>query len=91
MSRTQTFSQYIYSSTSSSSIAPSSIQTGSLYSSFNLIQFTPTPPKVIRKYDLFQFKEELNATPWNVSSPLDLTPTNTPFPSLEDETSKCIF
>jgi hypothetical protein len=33
--------------------------------------------KVIKQYDLFQFEEDENATPWHVSSPLDLNlPTN---------------
>jgi hypothetical protein len=59
-----------------------------MYSHFNPVQSTTNPAKVIKQYGLFQFEEDANATPWHVSSPLDLTPATTPLPKFKDHLPK---
>jgi hypothetical protein len=54
-----------------------------MYSHFNHVQSTTNPTKVIKQYGLFQFEEDANATPWNVSSPLDLAQPPLLFQSLK--------
>jgi hypothetical protein len=61
-----------YSQSSSSSVI------GSLYNHHILVQYTKNPTKVIKKYGLFQFKEDYNATPCHLSTPLNLTPLTHP-------------
>jgi len=51
---------------------------GSLYSHHIHFQSTTNPAKVIKKYGIFQFKEDATTTPLYVSSPLNLTPTTRP-------------
>jgi hypothetical protein len=57
---------------------------GSIYSHQVPIQSTTNPAKVIKKYGLFQFKEDATTTPWHVSSPLNLTPATLPLPKFKD-------
>jgi hypothetical protein len=66
-------------------IAPagSSQTLGSMYSGYNPTISTANPTKVIWKFGLFQFEEDLNTTPWHVPSPLNLNPTNAPFPKFK--------
>ncbi len=40
--------------------------------------------QVIKKYELFEFIEALNATPWHVPSPLNLAPAAAPLPKFKD-------
>jgi hypothetical protein len=54
-----------------------------MHNHFNLVQSTTNPAKVIKKYGLFQFEEDANATPWNISSPLNLNPTTIPLPKFK--------
>jgi hypothetical protein len=53
-----------------------------MYSHFNHVQSTTNPAKVIKQYGLFQFEEDANATPWHVSSPLNMNPTTNPLPKV---------
>ena len=57
---------------------------GSMYSGYNPIVSANDPKKVIKSYGLFQFEEDLNATPWHVSSPLNLAPARIPLPKFKD-------
>jgi hypothetical protein len=52
-------------------------------------QFIPTiipnnPQKVIKKLGIFQYGADIDATPWHVSSPLNLAPSTAPFPKFKD-------
>jgi hypothetical protein len=68
----------------SSSQSSASSMIGSLYSHQVHVQFTTNPTKIIKKYGLFQFKEDATTTPWNVSSPLNLAPATHPLPKLKE-------
>jgi hypothetical protein len=48
------------------------------------IQSTTNPAKVIKKYGIFQFKEDVMTTPWHISSPLKLTPSTHPLPKFKE-------
>ena len=87
----------ILSQTASSSSSASSIHTmavnpnpagstllGSMYSGYNPIVSANDPNKVIKTYGLFRFEEDLNTTPWHVSSPLNLAPARAPLPKFKD-------
>jgi hypothetical protein len=56
----------------SSSQPSASSVIGSLYSHQVPVQSTTNSAKIIKKYGLFQFKEDATTTPWLVSSPLNL-------------------
>jgi hypothetical protein len=58
--------------------------TGSLYSHQVPVQSTTNPTKVIKKYGIFQFKEDATTTLWHVSSPLNLAPTTRPLPKFKE-------
>jgi hypothetical protein len=60
----------------------------SMYSHFNRVQSTTNPTKVIKQYGLFQFKEDINATPCHVSSPLNINPATNPLPKFKDHLPK---
>jgi hypothetical protein len=75
-------------SSSSSSQPSASTSIGSIYSHAILVQSTTNPTKVIKKYGLFQFEEDVNTTLWHVSSPLNLTPAANPFPKFKDHFPK---
>jgi hypothetical protein len=68
---------------SSSQYSASSV-IGSLYSDQVHVQFTTNHTNIIKKYGLFQFEEDATTTPWNVSSPLNLSPTTHPLPKLKE-------
>lgn len=42
---------------------------GSVYNKYKTIVSTTNPNKVINKYGLFYFEEDLNATPWHIPCP----------------------
>jgi hypothetical protein len=68
-----------------SSLQPSASSViGSIYSHQVPIQSVTNPTKVIKKYGLFQFKEDATTTPWHVSSPLNLTPTTHPLSKFKE-------
>ena len=53
-----------------------------------LSQFIPVaipnnPKKVIKKLGIFHYEADADATPWHVTSPLNLTPTTIPFLKFE--------
>jgi hypothetical protein len=72
----------------SSSQSSSSSVIGSLYSHHILVQSTTSPTKVIKKYVLFQFKEDTTTTPWHVSSPLNLAHVTRPLPKFKEHMPK---
>jgi hypothetical protein len=43
---------------------------------------------VIKKYGIFQFKEDAMTTPWHVSSPLNLAPATHPIPKFKEHLPK---
>jgi hypothetical protein len=53
---------------------------GSMYSGCNPMVSTTNPGKVIHKYGIFEFEEDLNNHPWLVPTPLKLTYPINPFP-----------
>lgn len=55
------------------------------------MQSTTNPTKVIRKYGLFQFEEDVKATPWHVPSPLNIMPTITTLPKFKYHLPKFSF
>lgn len=57
---------------------------GSMYSGYNPIVSANDPNKVIKTYGLFRFEDDLNATLWHVSSPLNLAPACVPLPKFKD-------
>jgi hypothetical protein len=76
------------SSGSTSSQASTSSLIGSMYNHYNHVVSTTNPTKVIKQFGLFKFEEDLDATPWHVSSPLNLAPTTTPLPKFKDHLPK---
>jgi len=68
----------------SSSQPSASSVIGSIYINQVPIQSTTNLAKVIKKYGLFQFKEDATTTPWHISSPLNLTPATHPLPKFKD-------
>jgi hypothetical protein len=68
----------------SSSQPSASSVIGSIYSHQVLVQSTTNPTKVIKKYGIFQFKEDTTTTPWHVSSPLNLEPPTHPLPKFKE-------
>jgi hypothetical protein len=68
----------------SSSHSSTSSVIGSLYSHHIHVQSTKNPTKVIKKYGLFQFEEDVTTTPWHVSSPLNLAPATHPLPKFKE-------
>jgi hypothetical protein len=51
---------------------------GSMFSGCNHVVSTTNPGKVIRKYGIFEFEEDLNNSPWFVPTPLKFVhPINT--------------
>jgi hypothetical protein len=68
----------------SSSQPSASSVIGSIYSHQVPIQSVTNPTKVIKKYGLFQFKEDATTTPRHESSPLNLTPTTHPLPKFKE-------
>jgi hypothetical protein len=70
-------------SASSSKYSSSSV-IGSLYSHQVPVQYTTNLAKVIKKYGIFQFKEDATTTPWHVSSPLNLTPATHLLPKFKE-------
>jgi hypothetical protein len=61
---------------------------GILYNHQIPIQSTTNPAKVIKRYGLFQFKEDATTTLWHVSSPLNLVPTTHPLPKFKEHIPK---
>jgi hypothetical protein len=59
-----------------------------MYNHYNPVVSTTNPTKVIKQFGLFKFEEDLNATPWHVSSPLNLAPATTPLPKFKDHLPK---
>jgi hypothetical protein len=57
---------------------------GILYSHQVPIQSIKNPTKVIKKYGLFQFEEDVTTTLWHVSSPLNLAPSTRPLPKFKE-------
>jgi hypothetical protein len=57
---------------------------GSFYIHQILVQSTTNPTKVIKKYELFQFKGNATTTPWHVSSPLNLSPATRSLPKFKE-------
>jgi hypothetical protein len=55
-----------------------------LYSHHIPVQYTTNPTKVIKKYGLFQFEEDVTTTLWHVSSPINLTPSTRPLPKFKE-------
>jgi hypothetical protein len=68
----------------SSSQPSTSSVIGSLYTHQIPIESTTNPTNVIKKYGLFQFKEDATTTPWHVSSPLNITPATRPLPKFKE-------
>jgi hypothetical protein len=68
----------------SSSQPSASSVIGSLYSHQVPIQSTTNPAKVIKKYGLFQFEEDVTTTMWHVFSPLNLAPATRPLPKFKE-------
>jgi hypothetical protein len=71
-----------YSQSSSSSMI------GSLYNHHILVQFTTNPTKFIKKYGIFQFKEDATTIPWHLSSPLNLAPATRSLPKFKEHLPK---
>jgi hypothetical protein len=61
---------------------------GILYSHHVPVQSTTNPTKFIKKYGIFQFKENATTTPWHVSSPLNLEPATRPLPNFKQHLPK---
>jgi hypothetical protein len=57
----------------------------SLYSHHIPVQSTTNTTKVIKKYGIFQFEEYATTTPWQVSSPLNLTPATHPLLNFKEK------
>jgi hypothetical protein len=57
---------------------------GSIYSHQIHIRSITSPTKVIKKYELFQFEEDVTTTPWNMSPPLNFAPTTQRLPKFKD-------
>jgi hypothetical protein len=73
---------------SSSYHTSSSLMIGSLYSHQVPIQSTINPAKVIKKYRIFHFEEDVTTTLWHVSSPLNLAPIACPLPKFKENLSR---
>jgi hypothetical protein len=69
---------------SSSSQSSSSSMIGSLYSHHIPVQSTTNPAKVIKKYGVFKFEEDVTTTSWHVSYPLNLAPATRPLPKFKE-------
>jgi hypothetical protein len=61
---------------------------GSIYSHPIPIQSTTNPTKVMKKYGLFQFKEDATTTPWHVSYPSNLAPATLPLSKFKEDLPK---
>jgi hypothetical protein len=70
-------------SASSSQYSSSSV-IGSLYNHHIPVQSTKNPTKFIKKYGIFQFKENATTTPWHVSSPLNLALVTRPLEKFKE-------
>jgi hypothetical protein len=73
---------------STSSQASTSSLIRSMYNHYNHVVSTTNPAKVIKQFGLFKFEEDLDVTPWHVSSPLNLALATTPFPKFKDHLPK---
>jgi hypothetical protein len=69
---------------SSSSQPSASSVIGSFYSHKIPFQSTTNHAKVINKYGIFQFEEDVTTTLWHVSSPLNLAPATRPLPKFKE-------
>jgi hypothetical protein len=76
------------SSGSISSQASTSSFIRSMYNHYNPIVSTTDPTKVIKQFGLFKFEEDLDATMWHVSSPLNLAPATSLLPKFKDHLPK---
>ncbi len=56
----------------------------SVYSGYAPQAYPNDLNKMIKKFGIFEFSEDLNTTPWHVPSPLNLAPATAPLPKFKD-------
>jgi hypothetical protein len=78
------FTSHNNSSFGSSDSTFGSTTIGNMFSQLNHVPISNHPQNVLKKSGIFQYEVDVDATQWNVSSPLNIVLATNPFPKFKD-------